>query len=82
MKRQEAGGNHKRVDNVTDQVKENSRVIVSQSVKVLAKMVGHLGEAGRLLVIVVSHSVSDAVQILLGLLAEEVVGPVESQVQY
>lgn len=80
MKRQEAGGNHKRVDNVTDQVKENSSVIVSQSVKVLAKMVGHLGEAGRLLVIVVSQSVSDAVQILLGLLAEEVVGPVESKV--
>lgn len=81
MKRQEAGGNHKRVDNVTDQVKENSRVIVSQSVKILAKMVGHLGEASRLLVIVVSQSVSDAVQILLGLLVEEVVGPVEGQIQ-
>lgn len=68
MKRKEAGGNHKRVDNVTDQVKENSRVIVSQSVKVLAKVVGHLGDACRLLVIVVSQSVSDAVQILLGCL--------------
>lgn len=81
MKRQEAGNDHKRIDNITDQVKENSRVIVSQTVKVLTEVIGHFGDTRRLLVIVLCQSVSDAVQVLLGLLVEEVVGPVEGQIQ-